>query len=166
MKTQRIFPFFPLKMAFLLLFSLAGLSVFSQETVDPAAIRAAIESNKWVFTADRSDPPIGRGAGLGTGYEVRCTGDSLIFVLPYAGTMQGPAKFPESTGPLEFTSTDFKVTKSQKPNGKWIVTVRVKDHYDVNSCTFNFFENGKATLDVMPTNRTPIDFYGSITPLQ
>jgi len=136
------------------------------QTVDPALTRAAIVANQWVFTADRSDPTIGRNAGLGTGYEVRCSGDSLVSVLPYAGTMQGPARFPEATGPLDYTSTDFKVSKVEKGNGKWLVTVRVRDHYDVNTLNFTFFENGKASLDVLPTNRTPIVFYGSVTPLQ
>lgn len=136
------------------------------QTVDPALIKAAIIANQWVFTADRSDPNIGRNSGLGTGYEVRCSGDTVVSVLPYAGSMQGPARFPESTGPLDFTSTDFKVSKVEKGNGKWMVTVRVRDHYDVNTLNFTFFENGKASLDVLPTNRTPIVFYGSVTPLQ
>lgn len=153
---------FPMKtVVFLLLLALHS-PAFSQED---STIRVAITSNRWVFTAERSDPPIGRNAGMGTGYEVRCTGDTIIFALPYSGTMQGPARFPEATGPLDFKSTDFKITKVQKPNGKWIVTIRIKDHYDVNSCTFTFFENGTANMDVMPTNRTPMDFYGSIAPL-
>lgn len=153
----------PMKTLFLLLISPWATPAFSQED---STIRVAINTNKWVFTADRSDPPIGRNAGMSTGYEVRCTGDSMIFTLPYVGTMQGPARFPETTGPLDFKSTDFKISKTQKPNGKWIVTVRIKDHYDVNSCTFTFYENGTASLDVMPSNRTPMDFYGTISPLQ
>lgn len=155
------------RLPFLLLLAVVFIGKTGQsQTVDPALIRAAIVANQWVFTADRSDPNIGRNAGLGTGYEVRCSGDSLVSVLPYAGTMQGPARFPETTGPLDFTSTDFKVSKVEKGNGKWLVTVRVRDHYDVNALNFTFFENGKASLDVLPTNRTPIVFYGSVTPLQ
>lgn len=160
------YKFSPVKIMLILFFSLGGYSSFAQnDTIATNSIVAAIQANRWVFTADRSDPPIGRNTGLSSGYQVRCTGDSIIFSLPYAGTMQGPARFPDSKGPLDFTSTDFKITKTQKANGKWLVTVRVKDHYDVNACTFTFFENGKASLDVMPTNRSPIDFYGSVEPL-
>lgn len=156
-----------LKAVCVLVFSLGNYHSFAQQdSTVTNSIVTAIQNNRWLFTADRSDPPIGRNTGLSSGYQVRCTGDSIIFSLPYAGSMQGPARFPESKGPLDFTSTDFKITKVQKANGKWLVTVRVKDHYDVNSCTFTFFENGKASLDVMPVNRTPIDYYGSVEPLQ
>ncbi|MGQ0740067.1 MAG: DUF4251 domain-containing protein [Bacteroidota bacterium] len=129
-------------------------------------ITAAIAANRWVFNAQRSDPSIGRSSFLSSGYEVRCSGDTAVFNLPYSGQLQAPARFPGGKGPLDFTSTDFSVTKLQKGNGKWVVTLKPGDQADVISCTFTFFENGRASLDVLFINRTPMYFYGTVEPLK
>lgn len=167
MKKACFFRFSPMKMLLLLvLFTRTGPAFSQEDTAVATTFRNIIESDRWVFTANRSDPSTSRNTGLSSGTEVRCTGDSLIFSLPYAGTMQGPARFPDSNGPLYFTSTDFKITKKKLNKGKWMLTVRIKDQYEVGSCTFTFFENGTAALDVIPINRTPIEFYGTYGPLQ
>ncbi|MFZ9388486.1 MAG: DUF4251 domain-containing protein [Chitinophagaceae bacterium] len=132
----------------------------------PGEIKAAIESGRWVFTAERSDPPIGRSAKLSLGYEVRVGGDTAVFNLPYSGQMQAPARFPGGKGPLDFTSTRFTLNKTEKTQGKWLVMLSPQDISDIVSCTFIFFENGKASLDVIFSNRTPIDFFGTIEPLK
>lgn len=135
-------------------------------TVSIAEIKGSIQDNRWVFIAERSDPPIGRSTQLSLGYEVRCSGDTAVFNLPYSGTMQGPARFPDGKGPLDFTSTSFTLNKVQKSEGKWQVTLKPRDVSDVLSASFIFFENGKASLDVILSNRTPMDFFGRIEPLK
>ncbi len=135
-------------------------------TVSKEDLTAAITADNWVFSAQRSDPPIGRSSFLSSGYEVRCSGDTAVFNLPYSGQMQAPARFPGGKGPLDFTSTDFSIKKVEKSTGKWVVTLKPDDQMDVISCTFTFFDNGRASLDVIFTNRTPIDFYGTVEPLK
>ena len=129
-------------------------------------IKVAINENRWVFIAERSDPPIGRSTQLSLGYEVRCSGDTAVFNLPYSGTMQGPARFPDGKGPLDFTSLKFTISKVEKSPGKWLVSLKPRDVSDVLSANFIFFENGKASLDVILSNRTPMDFFGRIEPLR
>ncbi|MBM3416005.1 MAG: DUF4251 domain-containing protein [Bacteroidetes bacterium] len=167
MKQQLPRRLFLVKITAAIAFSLVYFNSFAQkDTTSPRIIASAIQADRWVFTAERSDPAIGRNVYLSSGYEVRCKGDTLTVNLPYAGTMQGPARFPDGSRPLEFTSTSFTISKVQKSNGKWIVTLKPKDHNDVVSFTFTFFENGKASLDVILTNRSPIDFYGTVEPLK
>lgn len=132
----------------------------------PEEITAAVNAGRWVFIAERSDPPIGRSTNLSTGYEVRCSGDTAVFNLPYAGQMQGPARFPGEKGPLDFTSTDFSITTTQLAQGKWRVVIQPKDAADMISGTFIFFDNGEASLDVLLRNRTPMDFFGKVEPLR
>ncbi len=135
-------------------------------TATPQEIKSAIEAGNWVFSAQRSDPPIGRSTQLSIGYEVRCSGDTAVFNLPYSGQMQGPARFPGEKGPLDFTTTDFSISKTLKSEGKWLVVLQPKDVSDVISCSFTFFDNGEASLDVLFRNRTPMDFFGRIEPLK
>ena len=149
----------------------AMMGLLSCSTAQPVAVSkedltAAITADKCVFNAQRSDPPIGRSSFLSSGYEVRCSGDTAVFVLPYSGTMQAPARFPGGKGPLDFTSTDLTIKKVEKSPGKWIVTLKLNDQIDVISGTFTFFDNGKASLDVLFTNRTPIYFFGTVEPLK
>lgn len=129
-------------------------------------IIAAIQQNRWIFIAERSDPPVNRGMTLSSGYFAECRGDTAVFGLPYAGQMQGPARFPDGSGPLKFTSTRLQINKEQKADGRWIVQLKPLDQPDVVSATFTFFDNGRASLDVMLANRSPIDFFGKVTPLR
>jgi len=135
-------------------------------TVSKEDITATVTTDKWVFSAQRSDPSIGRSSFLSSGYEVRSSGDTVVFSLPYSGTMQAPARFPGGKGPLDFTSTDFSLKKMEKYKGRWILTLKPNDQVDIISCTFTFFENGRASMDVFFINRTPINFYGTVSPLK
>jgi hypothetical protein len=167
MKQLFLYRMFLLKSTAVFAFLLLTYCSFAQQDTTPSQIiAAAIQANRWVFTAERSDPVIGRNAYLSSGYNVQCKRDSLVTNLPYAGTLLGPARFPDGSRPLEFTSTSFTISKEQTAKGKWIVTLKPKDHYDVISLTFTFFENGRASLDIILTNRSPIDFYGTVEPLQ
>jgi len=155
------------------LVALAGILLGSCGTAQPVAapatpqeIRSAIDNNRWIFEADRSDPPIGRSTRLSLGYQVRLSGDSAMFNLPYSGRMEGPARFPDGKGPLDFTSTRFSINKTEKSAGKWMVTIKPDDAIDVVSGTFTFFDNGTASLDVRFTNRSPIEFFGKIEPIR
>ena len=151
---------------------LSSFLLFSCTTAQPVTsatpqeIKLAIDADNWLFSAQRSDPPIGRSTQLSLGYEVRCSGDTAVFNLPYSGTMQGPARFPGEKGPLDFTTTNFSISKTLKSEGKWLVVLQPKDVSDVISCSFTFFDNGEASVDVLFRNRTPMDFFGTVEPLR
>jgi hypothetical protein len=154
-----------------LLFFAMAILLWSCSATQPVTatrdeIIAAIQQNRWIFIAERSDPPVNRGMTLSSGYFAECRGDTAVFELPYAGVMQGPARFPDGTGPLKFTSTKVQLVKEQKADGRWIVQLKPLDQPDVVSATFTFFDNGRASLDVMLANRSPIDFFGKVTPLR
>lgn len=154
-----------------LLFFVIVIVLWSCSATEPVTatrdeINAAIQQNKWIFIAERSDPPVNRGMTLSSGYFAACKGDTAVFGLPYAGQMQGPARFPDGSGPLKFTSTRLQINKEQKADGRWIVQLKPLDQPDVVSATFTFFDNGRASLDVMLANRSPIDFFGKVTPLR
>ena len=51
-------------------------------------------------------------------------------------------------------------------NAACYVQLKPLDQPDVVLATFTFFDNGRASLDVILANRSPIDFFGKVTPLR
>ena len=99
-------------------------------------ITQAINNDHWNFTADYAMPSYGRSRSLTSGYTVTCRKDSLNVALPYFGRLNSPAGALNGN-PLEFQSTDFKLTKENKKGGGWIVTIKSANP-EVQSMVFTF----------------------------
>ena len=124
----------------------------------------SINNNRWIFTANFATTQTGRSRNLTDSYEVKYTKDTLIVSLPYYGEAYAGADVLSNQNPLDFKSTDLTFNKIQKKADEWLVTIKPKDNREVQSFSFNFFDNGTAQLAVILTNRSSINFKGIISP--
>ena len=129
------------------------------------AIQQAITSDRWIFIAGQAMPQGGRSRILNTRYTVLCKKDTVISALPYFGRAYS-APIGETTSPLDFTSTDFTLTKSEDNKGRWNITIKPNDHRDVQSYTFTLFTNGSAQMSAQMNSRSTISFSGSVMPVK
>jgi hypothetical protein len=142
-------------------------SSFVKQVISPATqdeIAQAINNDRWDFTADYAYPSYGKSRNIIGVYYVQCRKDTLIVALPYYGKLNSSAG-ANNENPLDFKSTDFKLTKEVRKKGGWLVTVK-KPNPEVQSMSFTFFDNGTARVYFTMTNRSGIDFSGKIAPVK
>ena len=132
-------------------------SVFSQDEMSQA-----INNDRWDFSADYAMPSYGGSRNITGSYYVKCRKDTLIVALPYFGKVTGTVGL-NSGNPLDFKSTDFKLTKEDKKGGGWLVTIKPSNS-EVQSMIFTFYDNGSAQANVTMTNRSGINFSGKVAP--
>jgi hypothetical protein len=125
-------------------------------------IAQAINNDRWDFTADYAQPSYGRSRNITGSYYVQCRKDTLIVALPYYGKLNSPAG-ASNENPLDFKSTDFKLTKEKRKKGGWVVTIK-QPNSEVQSMSFTFFDNGSAQATFTMTNRSGIGFSGKVAP--
>jgi len=149
---------------FLLLVFLTGSSFIRQvhSSVTQDEIAQAINNDRWDFTADYAYPSYGKSRNITGVYYVQCRKDTLIVALPYYGKLNSPAG-ASNENPLDFKSTDFKLTKEVRKKGGWLVTIK-SPNSEVQSMSFTFFDNGSARVNLIMTNRSGIDFSGKVAP--
>ncbi|MBW7889888.1 MAG: DUF4251 domain-containing protein [Chitinophagaceae bacterium] len=131
--------------------------------VSPEAIGKAIESDNWIFSANQAYPQRGRSVNLTGIYEVLSRKDTVTSHLPYYGRAY-TAQIGQTTSPLDFMTTDFDLGKTRNDKGKWTINIKPKDNREIQSFDFVLYENGSARLNVLMTNRSPINFSGSVRP--
>jgi hypothetical protein len=125
-------------------------------------ITQAINNDRWDFTADYAQPISGQRRNITGSYYVHCRKDTIIVALPYYGRLNSAAG-ASNQDPLDFKSTDFKLTKEKRKKGGWEVTIKPSNS-EVQSMNFTFFDNGTAHANFIMTNRSAIDFSGKIAP--
>ncbi len=125
-------------------------------------ITQAINNDRWDFTAEYAQPLSGQRRIITGSYYVQCRKDTLIVALPYYGRLNSAAG-ASNQDPLDFKSTDFKLTKEKRKKGGWYVTIK-QSNSEVQSMNFTFFDNGTAQANFIMTNRSAIDFSGKIAP--
>lgn len=130
--------------------------------VTATALQQAINANKWTFTADYVMPQSGRSRATNGLYTIVANADKILVQLPYFGRAYSGADVLSGKGPLDFTSTDFNLDKQEKKQGEWRLILKPNDYGEVQSMTMNFYTNGRASVDVLFTNHSPISFRGTI----
>lgn len=125
---------------------------------------AAIRNDQWIFTADVIMPQFGRSRNVNGNYDVQFSKDTITVYLPYIGRSYAGADVMNNQGPLNFQTGSFTFTKEKNKKGSWDIIIRPKDNSQVQSLSFNLFEEGSAQLTVILTNRSPVSFSGSIKP--
>ena len=148
---------------FLILLFFAASS-FVRHVTYPAAqdeLAQAINNDRWDFSAEHAQPSYGRSRNIiGSSYYVQCRKDTLIVALPYYGKLNSPAG-ASNENPLDFKSTNFKLTKEKRKKGGWLVTIK-SPNPEVQSMDFTFFDNGSAQATFIMTNRSGINFSGKV----
>jgi hypothetical protein len=127
-------------------------------------IAQAINNDRWDFTAEYAQPLSGQKRYLTGSYYVHFRKDTVIVSLPYYGRLNSTAG-ASNQDPLDFKSTDFKLTKEKRKKGGWYVNIKPSNS-EVQSMNFTFFDNGTAQANFTMTNRSAIDFSGKIAPVK
>jgi hypothetical protein len=138
----------------------------STAPASPNAVAWAIDSGKWVFTANQVIPQYGPSRHADGTYSVTFTGSKLLVYLPYYGKAYAGANTFSNNGPLDFTSANFIVDKQQTKAGRWSITIKPKDYSEVQSMNFSLYSNGNASLNVTMNNRSAISYSGTVEPFK
>ena len=155
------------------LFLLAGIIAFISgcssskqisTSATPLEITRAINNDQWMFNATYVLPAYGSSRDVIGSYYVKCNSHDLIVALPYFGRLTSPSG-NYNGNPLDFHSANFKLSKEERQNGEWRITIEAPNP-EVQSMTFSFYDNGTAQLSVVMTSRTAISFNGNLRPLQ
>ena len=127
-------------------------------------ISRAVDSSRWVFTANVAMPQYGGSKQIPGYYSVIYNNKKLTVYLPYYGRAYSGADVTTDRGPLDFTSVDFSFDKQPAKRGGWNIMIKPRDHREVQSMNFTFYDNGSADLSVNMSNRSPISFTGNVGP--
>lgn len=130
-----------------------------------AEIKNMVEARNYVFKVQTVLPSSGRTRQLTSDYDLRVSKDTVLSQLPYFGRAYSAPVNPTQS-PLEFTSTKFEYTSTERKKGGWDITIAPKDIQDPRQLTLTVFDNGNASLTVTSTNRQPISFNGYVTSKQ
>ncbi|MGC4100773.1 DUF4251 domain-containing protein [Ferruginibacter sp.] len=158
-------PFYSL--AFLLLLAVSTSSCNSGKQLTAAAtpeqVAGAIDSSKWIFWANDVMPQFGTNRNVsGDGYTVSFSGDKLLVYLPYYGKAYSGGAAYTGKSPLDFTSANFTIDKQQAKEKQWEITIKPKDNSEVQAMNFTIFSSGSANLNIIMTNRSGINYNGTI----
>lgn len=163
MKKTKYQPIFKISLLALLISALFFSCSNSKkiEKLDNEEIIGMLNSQRFVFVAERMNPLRGSSRILTSSYDVTVKNDTLISYLPYFGqAFQAPSN--PSKSPLEFKSYKFSYSVKQNNKDDWQVYINPNDNSGVQQLIFEIFGNGTATLNVQSIQRDPISFYGHI----
>jgi hypothetical protein len=138
--------------------ALSAISLFANaQDLDAATVRTMVDSGKFVFVAQTMVPSGGASRPLDNSYDVKVSRNSVVTYLPYFGRAY-TGIMPNETG-VNFTSASFDY-KSKFRKKKWEINIRPKDTRNVKELQFTVFDNGTATLTLVPANKQSITYYG------
>jgi hypothetical protein len=145
---------------FLILLTILGSSVATAQNLDPATVKKIVRSKNFIFKAQYVNPQSGSTRPLTSEYDVSVKNDKIVSYLPFFGRAY-TAPINPTDGGIKFTSVKFDYTIKQK-NKKWDVRIRPRDVSDVQDMYLTVFDNGRASLRVISTNRQSISYDGYI----
>ncbi len=128
-------------------------------------IKELVESGNFRFEAQSLTPMTGNKVNLTSLYYLQFEGNQVISELPYRGRAYT----------VEYGSTDLGVKFDEKAEKIETEFNEKKDLYDIKIEVETQKENfqilisaglsGYATVNILPTNRQPISYYGTIEPI-
>jgi hypothetical protein len=124
-------------------------------------IKALIDAKRYVFIAQSATPTGGRLVQLTSSYDLKIRPDSIISYLPYYGRAYS-APIDPNQGGIQFTSTDFEYTQTDRKKGGWNIVIKPKDIRDPRQLSLTVSTAGYATLQVLSNDRQAISFSGYV----
>jgi hypothetical protein len=98
----------------------------------------------------------------GSQYQLTIDKESVDAYLPYYGRAYTTARDSNESG-IKFKSKDFSYVTEKKKKGSYVITIKPKDHRDVQSMILTVGQNGYASLSVLSNSRQSITYNGYIT---
>lgn len=108
------------------------------------------------YVIPRTFPP----QHLTANYYVRIDGDSLTSYLPFFGRAYRADYNNQTQSPLSFEGHVSELAATHTKKGSMRITLKTKRDMEALTYNLEIFANGKATLDVLSTDRESISFNG------
>lgn len=134
----------------------------NSENNKPAIIKNMIDSQNFVFVPNTMIPLRGGSKALTSYYQLGVSKDSLVSYLPFIGRAYNAPILPGENG-FDFTSTSFEYKIKNHKRSGWDITIKPKDHVNVQQFILRVFDNGSASLNVISLNRDPVSYSGYVT---
>lgn len=125
-------------------------------------VNNAVNNRDFTIKVQTAFPMRGRAIPLTADFDLAVKGDSVVSCLPYFGRGY---YIPYGGGDgLNFTDVmrNFKVT--QRKDDMKSIEFMVKNSEDSYSFYIDVFDNGRATINVVPQQRESISFKGEMEP--
>ena len=135
--------------------------VLAQNGKKNSPMNELLDGRQYTFTAQYMQPMSGKQVYLTGLYTLTVTHDSLVCDLPYFGVAYVAPMNPADNG-LHFVSNHFDYNVMPAKHGRNVVAITVNDRTVVRQMFLNVAKNGYATLQVTPTNRQAISYYGTV----
>ena len=133
-----------------------------QSSSDKSDMQSLLNSKQYSFTAQYAQPMSGRQVNLTSLYMLTLRNDTLLCDLPYYGVAYVAPAYGSTEGGLHFVSHHFEYTVYPQKKGRYMVGIKFKDRSDVQQMYLNVSKKGYATLQVTPTNKQAISYYGTV----
>jgi len=133
-----------------------------KKAAEAVAAKAFVESKDFVFYAESASPMKARTIYLNTAtYTLTIAGDSVVADLPYYGRVYSSSY--GSDGGIKFTSTNHDYSVTERKKGGWEISINTKNLQENFKIFLTVFSNGRASLNVVGTNRQSIQYSGNIS---
>jgi hypothetical protein len=136
-------------------------STKNKKLTKAAVVKKEITNKDFVFVAKWLTPMSGRMRQLTDPYDVRISNDTLVAYLPFFGRSYVAPDDPSNIS-INFTSTKFTYTVSNRKKGGWDILIKFDDQKDFNSFAFTVFDDGTAYLNITSMNSDPISYNGYV----
>ena len=150
----------------LLISASATLNVSAQdstvkENTNETGIETLIQTRHYIFVPQTVSPLRGGMRQLTSYYDLKVSKDTIISSLPFFGrAFTAPINSTEAG--INFTSSTFDYSVSNRKKGGWLISIKPKDVNNVQQLMLSVSETGFATLQVTSNNRDPISFTGYV----
>ncbi|MBM6991944.1 MAG: DUF4251 domain-containing protein [Prevotella sp.] len=122
----------------------------------------SLRNRTYTISFDYVMPRRSGGHFLTSDYSVTVKGDSITSFLPYFGVAYRADWNNQYHSPLDFKGLIMAYDYAQRKKDSYRVMLKTKNGMDQMVYQLQVFANGKATLDVLPTDREPISFTGNL----
>jgi hypothetical protein len=138
------------------------LTAGAQSTDKTAAVKALVESGKYMFRPTTALPMRGPVRQLTSEFDLTVSlPTKIVSDLPYYGRAYTPVD--PMKGGMDFTTKDFDYQITPGKKGGWDITIKPKDiKDDIQQLFLTISQDGYATLRVICTNRDAISYNGSV----
>jgi hypothetical protein len=130
-----------------------------------STIKDIVESRQFIFHAQTALPTSGVSRQLTSEYDLKVSKNSVVSYLPFFGKAYS-LPYGTSDGGLNFTSTKFDYSITDRKKGGWEINIKPKDVADFREFSLTISENGYGTLQALTNNRQPISFTGYISAIK
>lgn len=140
--------FFSRKTVSLFLFTLAVFAAHAQIETRPYkadTLPQLINAKHYTIVATTAMPLSGNVRQLTSYYSLKVSGDSVICDLPYFGRAYTAPLDPSEAG-IQFTTTKFDYTSTERKKGRWEITIVPKNVSTADKLFITIFSNGNATI--------------------